>query len=113
MRVRDRFLAAAGVASLLVASAALSAQAKEPEKAAASAGVSEQDILNDAKTPEDVVTYGLGTEGQRYSGLKASNKETVKGLVPAYSFSFGGEKQRGQESQPLVKDGVLYVTGSY
>ena len=29
------------------------------------------------------------------------------------NFSFCGEKQRGQESQPLVKDGVMYVTSSY
>ena len=34
-------------------------------------------------------------------------------LVPAWAFSFGGEKQRGQEAQPLIKDGVLYITGSY
>jgi alcohol dehydrogenase (cytochrome c) len=34
-------------------------------------------------------------------------------MVPAWSFSFGGEKQRGQESQALVHDGIIYVTGSY
>ncbi|MCE4223719.1 PQQ-dependent dehydrogenase, methanol/ethanol family [Methylobacterium sp. C25] len=114
MRLRDQFLTAAGALALLVGAAAMSApQAKEPEKAAASGGVSDQDILNDAKTPEDVVSYGLGPQAQRYSPLKAINKETIKGLVPAYSFSFGGEKQRGQESQALVKDGVIYVTGSY
>lgn len=28
-------------------------------------------------------------------------------------MSLGGEKMRGQELQPLVKDGVMYVTGSY
>lgn len=114
MRVRDQFLAAVGAAALFVGAASLSApQAKEPEKAASAGGVSDQDILNDAKTPEDVVSYGLGPQAQRYSPLKAINKETIKGLVPAYSFSFGGEKQRGQESQALVKDGVVYVTGSY
>ncbi len=75
--------------------------------------MTEQDILNDATTPEDVVTYGLGPKAQRYSPLKAIDKESVKSLVPAWSFSFGGEKQRGQESQALVKDGTLYVTGSY
>ena len=34
-------------------------------------------------------------------------------LTPAWSFSFGDEKQRGQESQAIVHDGVIYVTGSY
>ena len=37
----------------------------------------------------------------------------MKQLVPAWTLSFGGEKQRGQESQPLVSDGTLYVTASY
>ncbi len=78
-----------------------------------SADVKMDDILKDASTVGDVVTNGLGTQGQRYSTLKQVNKDTVGRLVPAWAFSFGGEKQRGQESQPLVKDGVMYVTGSY
>ena len=28
-------------------------------------------------------------------------------------FSLGGEKQKGQETQPMIKDGVMYITGSY
>ena len=115
MRLRVQFLTAVGLAALAAGSASLSASAKEPEKTAAAStgGVTEQDIINDAKTPGDVVTYGLGPQGQRYSPLKAIDKDSVKTLVPAWSFSFGGEKQRGQESQALVKDGVIYVTGSY
>ncbi|HZF71604.1 PQQ-dependent methanol/ethanol family dehydrogenase [Sulfuricurvum sp.] len=75
--------------------------------------VTYNDILNDDKTVGDVVTYGLGQKGQRYSTLKQINKKSIKDLVPVWNFSFGGEKMRGQESQPLVKDGVMYVTGSY
>ena len=30
-----------------------------------------------------------------------------------WAFSLGGEKQRGQETQPLICDGIMYVTGSY
>ncbi|MBR7560687.1 PQQ-binding-like beta-propeller repeat protein, partial [Mycobacterium tuberculosis] len=37
----------------------------------------------------------------------------VKDLRPVWAFSFGGEKQRGQQAQPMVKDGVMYLTGSY
>ncbi|HYH21179.1 MAG TPA: PQQ-binding-like beta-propeller repeat protein, partial [Azospirillum sp.] len=80
---------------------------------AQAAGVTDADIVNDAKTTNDVLSYGIGPQGQRYSPLKALNTENVDKLVPAWSFSFGGEKQRGQESQPLVHDGVMYVTGSY
>lgn len=75
--------------------------------------VSYNEILNDEKSTGDVLTYGMGQKGQRYSPLTQINKQTVKDLVPVWNFSFGGEKQRGQESQPIVKDGVMYVTASY
>lgn len=90
----------------LMVSAALSAPL-------AGAAVNDQDILNDAKTPGDVVSYGMGPQGQRFSPLTKLNTSTVKKLVPAWSFSFGGEKQRGQEAQPIIHDGVMYVTASY
>jgi alcohol dehydrogenase (cytochrome c) len=77
------------------------------------AEVAEEDLLKDAETTGDVLTYGLGYKGQRYSPLDKVRKDNVKRLVPAWSFSFGGEKQRGQESQPLIHDGTMYVTGSY
>jgi len=75
--------------------------------------VTDEDILNDHKTPEDVVSYGMGVQGQRYSPITDLNNDNVQHLQPAWAFSFGGEKQRGQESQPLIKDGVMYVTASY
>jgi len=55
----------------------------------------------------------MGLKAQRYSPLNAINRDTVEEVRPVWAFSLGGEKQRGQESQPLVKDGVMYVTGSY
>ncbi|MBX3605749.1 MAG: PQQ-dependent methanol/ethanol family dehydrogenase [Piscinibacter sp.] len=80
---------------------------------AAQSAVTDKTIDDDAKTPGDIVSWGIGTQGQRYSPLKQINPGTVGKLVPAWSFSFGGEKQRGQESQPLIRDGVMYVTASY
>ena len=71
------------------------------------------DIANDAKTTGDVLQYGLGPKAQRYSALNEINVDNVEHLSPAWSFSFGDEKQRGQESQALVHDGVIYVTASY
>jgi alcohol dehydrogenase (cytochrome c) len=79
----------------------------------ASAAVTDQDILNDHTITTQVVTNGMGLQGQRFSPLKQINQGNVKKLLPVWSFSFGGEKQRGQESQPIVHDGVMYVTGSY
>ena len=75
--------------------------------------VTDDDLLKDDQTTGDVLTYGLGYKAQRYSPLDGINKDTVKRLVPAWTLSFGGEKQRGQESQPIVADGTLYVTASY
>ncbi len=77
------------------------------------AGVTDADILDDAKTNGDVVSFGMGTQGQRFSPMTQINTKTVKNLVPAWSMSFGGEKQRGQESQPVIHDGKMFVTASY
>ncbi|MCP4595823.1 PQQ-dependent methanol/ethanol family dehydrogenase [Neptuniibacter sp.] len=79
----------------------------------AQAGVTDKDIINDQMTTGDVVSNGMGLRGQRYSPMDKINTETVKDMRPVWAFSFGGEKQRGQESQPMVKDGVMYVTASY
>jgi alcohol dehydrogenase (cytochrome c) len=75
--------------------------------------VTDDDILKDAQTPGEVVTNGLGLQGQRYSTLDTLNADNVTQLRPVWAFSFGGEKQRGQQAQPLVKDGVMYMTASY
>ena len=77
------------------------------------AGVTDQDILQDPKNPGQIVTNGLGVQGQRYSPLDTLNVNNVKDLRPVWAFSFGGEKQRGQQAQPMIKDGVMYLTGSY
>ena len=94
-----RVLLAAGVSLLAVG--------------AAQAQVTEEDLLNDQASTADVLTNGMGRDLQRYSPLDILNKENVQNLMPAWAFSFGGEKQRGQETQPLVYDGIMYVTGSY
>ena len=97
----------ASFAALGIAAAGLSAS---PLMAS---GPTSQDLLNDAATPGDVLTYGMGPQAQRFSTLAKVNTENVKRMVPAFAASLGGEKQRGQEAQPLVYDGTIYVTGSY
>lgn len=100
-----RTLIAATVATLVAATGMVGS--------AYAAGVTDEDIVNDATTTGDVVSFGMGTQAQRFSPLEQINLETVKDLVPAWSMSFGGEKQRGQEAQPLIHDGVMYITASY
>lgn len=83
--------------------------------AAAHAGAQVTDamIANDAASNNDVLSWGMGTQGQRHSTLSDINPKTISRLVPVWSMSFGGEKQRGQESQPLVHKGKMFVTASY
>lgn len=104
-RFTRSFLGAAAIA--LVAGAA-------PLLAADTAGgPTDADLMNDAASTGDVLTYGMGPQAQRFSTLNQINTDTVSKLVPAFASSLGGEKQRGQEAQPLVYDGTIYVTGSY
>ena len=77
------------------------------------AGVTESDLQNDQSMTNQIVTNGMGRHLQRYSPLDTLNKDNVSKLVPAWAFSLGGEKQRGQETQPLIYDGIMYITGSY
>lgn len=77
------------------------------------AGVTEEDLVNDQTNTSQIVTNGMGRHLQRYSPLETLNKTNVKNLLPVWAFSLGGEKQRGQETQPLIYDGVMYITGSY
>ena len=97
----NRFLMTAAMVSLLAGAGSATAQ------------VTEEDLANDQASTSDVLTNGMGRHLQRYSPLDILNKDNVKNLQPAWAFSLGGEKQRGQETQPLVHDGIMYITGSY
>jgi alcohol dehydrogenase (cytochrome c) len=66
------------------------------------------DLKNDEKTPGDVLVYGMGYSGNRYSPLTQINKDNVKKLVPVWAYSLGD--LQGGEGFPLVKDGVIYIT---
>jgi alcohol dehydrogenase (cytochrome c) len=79
----------------------------------ASAQVTDAMIAKDATTTDSVLSNGLGTQLQRHSPLTQINPGNVKRLVPVWSMSFGGEKQRGQQSQPLIHNGKMFVTASY
>jgi len=81
--------------------------------AAANAQVTDKMIQSEATAAGNILTWGVGTQGQRYSPLKQVNTSSVAKLAPVWAFSFGGEKQRGQESQPVIHKGRMFVTASY
>jgi len=66
------------------------------------------DLLNDHRTAGDVLTYGMGYNNQRYSALKSISKSNVSKLVPVWNYSLNNSQ--GQESQPVIYQGVMYVT---
>ncbi|HJT06630.1 MAG TPA: methanol/ethanol family PQQ-dependent dehydrogenase, partial [Stellaceae bacterium] len=67
-----------------------------------------QELAKGYDDTKNVLNYGMGYNLQRFSPLTQINKETVKKLVPVWSYSF--DDNRSEESQPLVYQGVLYVT---
>jgi alcohol dehydrogenase (cytochrome c) len=66
------------------------------------------DLKNDGKNPDNVLTYGMGYHQNRYSPLKQIDKTNVKRLVPVWNLSL--DNQWGEQAQPLVYEGVMYVT---
>jgi alcohol dehydrogenase (cytochrome c) len=83
--------------ALLIAACSLEAHAQTADE-----------IKNAASTPQNVLTYGMSYSQQRFSPLQEINRDTVKRLVPVWSYSMNNNT--GEESQPLIYDGVMYIT---
>ncbi|MEA2945931.1 MAG: hypothetical protein QOI40_1261 [Alphaproteobacteria bacterium] len=69
---------------------------------------SADDLKNDEKSTGDVLVYGMGYSGNRYSPLTQINKQNVSKLVPVWAYSLAD--LQGGEAFPIVKDGVIYIT---
>ena len=76
--------------------------------AAPAASQTQQELNNDGKNTDNVLTYGMGYSHNRYSPLDQINKRNVKRLVPAWTLSL--ENEFGEQAQPLVHNGVIYVS---
>src|SRR3954471_3088139 len=73
----------------------------------ASAQTTEQ-LVKGATDTSNVLNYGMGYNLQRFSPLTQIDKQNAKNLVPVWNYSFADD--RSEESQPLIYQGVLYVT---
>src|SRR6202789_319167 len=70
-----------------------------------------EDLMKGAqKDTSNVLNYGMGYNLQRFSPLTQINKDTVKNLVPVWNYSLADD--RSEESQPIVYQGVIYVTSN-
>jgi alcohol dehydrogenase (cytochrome c) len=66
------------------------------------------DLKNDAATPKDVTTYGMGWHQQRHSPLKQITPANARRLVPVWNLSL--DNGANASAQPLVIDGTMYLT---
>ena len=65
-------------------------------------------LVKGATDTSNVLNYGMGYNLQRFSPLTQINRDNAKDLVPLWNYSFADD--RSEESQPLVYQGVVYVT---
>jgi len=68
------------------------------------------DLKNDGKNTDNILTYGMGYSLNRYSPLKQIDLSTVKRLVPVWNLSL--DNNWGEQAQPIVHNGVMYVTNA-
>ena len=101
---------------LLILTALLAGCASGPEERSAAQaprtvpGPTHQELVNAGKNTDDVVTYGMSYDHNRYSPLRQINKSNVKRLVPVWSVSL--QNELGEQAQPLIYDGVMYVSNA-
>jgi quinohemoprotein ethanol dehydrogenase len=81
------------------------------EGAPTAANVSERRLVNAASEPDQWLTHGGTYAEQRFSPLNQINTENIDQLGLAWYADF--DTNRGQESTPLVVDGVLYVSTAW
>ena len=67
-------------------------------------------LVKGATDTSNVLNYGMGYNLQRFSPLTQINKETVKNLAPVWNYSLADD--RSEESQPIVYQGVIYITSN-
>ena len=73
----------------------------------ASAQTADQ-LSKGATDTSNVLNYGMGYNLQRFSPLTQINRDNAKDLVPVWNYSYADD--RSEELQPLVYQGVIYVT---
>jgi PQQ-dependent dehydrogenase (methanol/ethanol family) len=84
---------------------------RTPETGKGIAGVDAAAIVNADQAPGNWMTYGRTYSEQRFSPLQQITDRNVNRLGLAWYFDL--DTRRGQESTPLVIDGVMYFTTAW
>jgi alcohol dehydrogenase (cytochrome c) len=66
-----------------------------------------EELVNDGKNTDNVLTQSMGYDRKSYSPLKQINKSNVKKLVPVWSSSLMNDQ--GELAAPTVYNGVMYI----
>jgi len=66
-----------------------------------------QELVNDGKNTDNVLTHSMGYDRKSYSPLAQINKSTVKRLVPVWNTSLMNDQ--GELGTPVIYNGVVYV----
>jgi quinohemoprotein ethanol dehydrogenase len=75
------------------------------------AQVTDARLMHPEREPQNWIAHGGGWAEQRFSTLTQINTQTVSQLKPAWYFDY--DTTRGQESTPIVVDGVMYVSTAW
>jgi alcohol dehydrogenase (cytochrome c) len=66
-----------------------------------------EELVNDGKNTENVITHSMGYDRKSYSPLKQISKTNVKRLVPIWNSSLMNDQ--GELAAPAIYNGVMYV----
>jgi alcohol dehydrogenase (cytochrome c) len=66
-----------------------------------------EDLINDGKNTENVLTESMGFDRKSYSPLRQINKSNIKRLVPVWNTSLMNDQ--GELAAPIVYNGVMYL----
>src|SRR5258706_1588823 len=74
------------------------------------AGPTQAEITDAGKQTDNVLTYGMTYDHNRYSPLRQIDKSTIKRLVPVWNVSL--QNDLGEQAQPMIYDGVMFVSNA-
>jgi alcohol dehydrogenase (cytochrome c) len=98
------------LALLLVAACATSTTEQAPPAKRAGPGPTQAELNNASRNTDEVLTYGMSYNHNRYSPLAQINKGNIKRLVPVWNVSL--QNDLGEQAQPMIYDGVMFVSNA-
>ena len=71
-----------------------------PEATKTGVGPTDAELIGDKASTDNVLTYGMGYDQNRYSPLRQIDKSNVKRLTPVWTA--GLDNDFGEQAQPMI-----------